>query len=61
MWFLLFVYFFVISYLFSPGVLMPIPRKYRLKHVAAVHAVVISLILVFTMNPIMRQLNRIVY
>jgi hypothetical protein len=59
MW-LLFIYIFLIAYLFSPGVLMPIPRKYRLRHVAAVHALVISLILVFTMNAAVRHMSRII-
>jgi len=55
---LLFLFIFIIAYAFSPGVLMPIPRKYKLKHVAAVHAVIIALILVITMNAVMRHASR---
>lgn len=57
MW--LFIYIFLVAFIFSPGVLMPISRKYNLKQVAAVHALVIALVLVFTSDMVMRHLRRI--
>ena len=55
---MLFIYFFIVAYLLSPGVLMPIPRKYKLRHVAAVHSAILAIILVGTMKPAMRMLNK---
>lgn len=58
---LLFIYIFIVAFALSPGVLLPIPRKYKLKHVAAVHALIIALILVITMNAVVRNMARIAY
>jgi len=61
MWILLFIYFFLIIYFLSPGVILVISRKYKLKQVAAIHSVIIALILVMTLTPIMRVFSKFKY
>ena len=59
MWFAWFLYFFIVSYLLSPGVLMPIPRRYRLQQVAAIHALIIAVVLVILTKPLMRRFSQL--
>ena len=61
MWILLFIYFFLITYLLSPGVILVVSKRYKLKQVAALHSVIISLILVMTLNPIMKAFSKFKY
>lgn len=61
MWILLFIYFFLVIYLLSPGVIMIVSRRYKLKQVAAIHSVIIALVLLMTMNPVMRVFSKFSY
>lgn len=61
MWILLFIYFFLVIYLLSPGVLMTISRRYKLKQVSAIHSVIIALVLLMTMKPAMRAFSKFRY
>jgi hypothetical protein len=61
MWILLFIYFFLVVYLLSPGVILMVSRRFKLKQVAAIHSVIIALILVMTLNPAMKAFSKFRY
>ena len=58
-WILLYLYFFIVIYLFSPGIIMTVSKRYKLKQVAGIHSVIISLILIMTLNPALRTFSKL--